>query len=237
MYFGGHYNSGGIDTTVTLKFQNTKAVVILFPRYITEISCYRNPLMSDLSVQFDNKQYPPNPANTLFVEFLKANLQCAGWTDFFPALEEGEVSQTIAPPQTYNVRGRNNFDDTMWFWIIPLQRRTCNNFLFEGLNKQSVSVKLTGKFIGTQDKFGKTTRCMDNLWLLNEEDREPNKPDPEFKGTGTAPTIPAEYNLTPPMIFVVRNCYFKLDINTGLTYITNRTWRKILPQDYPLFAR
>jgi hypothetical protein len=78
MYFGGHYNSGAIDTTVTLNFQNTKAVVILFPRYITEISCYRNPLMSDLSVQFDNRQYPPNPANTLSVEFLKANLQCAG---------------------------------------------------------------------------------------------------------------------------------------------------------------
>jgi hypothetical protein len=102
MYFGGHYNCCGIDTTVMLNFQNTKAVVILFPRYITEISCYRNPLMSDLSVQFDNKQYPPNPANTLSVEFLKVNLQCAGWTDFFQAPKEGEVSQTIAPPQTYS---------------------------------------------------------------------------------------------------------------------------------------
>jgi hypothetical protein len=67
MYFGEHYN-----------FQNTKAVVIPFPRYITETLYYRNPLMSDLSVQFDNKQYLPNPANTLSVEFLKANLQCAG---------------------------------------------------------------------------------------------------------------------------------------------------------------
>jgi hypothetical protein len=121
----------------------------------------------------------------------------------------------------------------MWFWIIPLQRRTCNNYLFEGLNKQSVSVKLTGKFIGTQDKFGKTTGCMDNLWLLNEEDREPNKPDPEFKVTGTAPTIPAEYNFTPPMIFVVRNCYFKLDVNRGLTYVTTKNGEKFFHRTIP----
>jgi hypothetical protein len=109
LYFGEHYNSSGIDITVTLSFQNTKVVVILFPRYITEISCYRNPLISDLSVQFDNKQYQPNSANTLFAEFLKANLP-----------EEGEVSQSLALPQAFNVRGRNNSDDRMWFWIIPL---------------------------------------------------------------------------------------------------------------------
>jgi hypothetical protein len=77
---------------------------------------------------------------------------------------------------------------------------------------------------------------MDNLWLLNEEHREPNKPDPKYKGMGVAPTVPTKYNLTPLMIFVVHNCYFKLDVNRGLTYITNRTWREILPQDYPLFV-
>jgi hypothetical protein len=64
----------------------------------------------------------------------------------------------------------------MWFWIIQ-----------------------------TQDKYGKTSGCMDNLWLLNENNREPNKPDPECKGTRVAPTVPAEYNITPPMIFLARN--------------------------------
>jgi hypothetical protein len=99
-----------------------------------------------------------------------------------------------------------------------------------------VSIKLTGKFITTQDKFGKTTGCMDNLWLLNENDREPNRPEPEYKGNGTAPTVPAEYNLTPPMIFLVRNCFFKFDVNRGLIYVPNRKWSEILAQDYQMYA-
>jgi hypothetical protein len=99
-----------------------------------------------------------------------------------------------------------------------------------------VSVKLTGKFITTQDKFDKTTGCMDNLWLLNENDREPNKPDPEYKGTGAAPTVAAEYNLTPPMIFLVHNCFFKFDVSRELIYIPNRRWSEILAQDYPMYA-
>jgi hypothetical protein len=110
-------------------------------------------------------------------------------------------------------------------------------FLFEGLNKQSVSVKLTGKFIGTQNKLGKTTVCMDNLWLLNEENREPNKKDPESKGTRAIPTVPAEYNLTLPTILVLRNCYFNLDLNRGLIYVVNHKWKDIHQQDYMNFFK
>jgi hypothetical protein len=116
----------------------------------------------------------------------------------------------------------------MFFCIISLQRKNSNDFLFEGIDKQSVSIKLTGKFITTQDKFGKTTGCIDNLWLLNENDREQNKSDPEYKGTRTAPTVTAEYNLTPTMIFLVHHCFFKFDVNRGLIYIPNRKWREIL---------
>jgi hypothetical protein len=163
-------------------------------------------------------------------------MQCAGWLDIFPAQEEGEVSQSVAVPQAWPVRGRNNSDDTLWFWIIPLERRNCNEYLFEGVDKQSASLKFNEKFIPTQDKYGKTTECMDNLWLLNENDCEPNKPDSEYKRTGAAPTIPAEYNLTPPKIFLARNCYFKLDVNRGLTFVTSRKWKEILQQDYPMFA-
>jgi hypothetical protein len=124
----------------------------------------------------------------------------------------------------------------MFFCIISLQRKNSNDFLFEGIDKQSVSIKLTGKFITTQDKFGKITGCMDNLWLLNENDREPNKLDPEYKGNEAAPTVAAEYNLTPPVIFLVHNCFFKFDVNRGLVYIPKRKWREILQTDYPMYT-
>jgi hypothetical protein len=115
MYFGGHYNASGIDTTVTMNFQNTKAIGVLFPHNINEITCSRNPNLEQLTLQFDNRQIPPQPTNTLSNPFLKANLFCVGWTEFFPAPEEGEVSQVVGVPQAYPVRGRNNSDDTIFF--------------------------------------------------------------------------------------------------------------------------
>jgi hypothetical protein len=47
MYFGGHYNSSGIDTTVTMNFVNAKAVIILCPRRINGITCYQNPMLNE----------------------------------------------------------------------------------------------------------------------------------------------------------------------------------------------
>jgi hypothetical protein len=107
--------------------------------------------MSEAYIQFDGMQYPPQPANFLSNEFLKPNMQCVGWSDLFLAPEEGEVSQAVAPPQIWPVRGRNNSDYTLWFWIILLERRNCYEYLFERIDKQSVSVKFSGKFIPTQD--------------------------------------------------------------------------------------
>jgi hypothetical protein len=43
MYFGGYYNASGIDTTVMMNFQNTKAIGVLFPHNINEITYERNP--------------------------------------------------------------------------------------------------------------------------------------------------------------------------------------------------
>jgi hypothetical protein len=82
---------------------------------------------------------------------------------------------------------------------------------------------------------GKTNGNMDNLWLLNEEDREPGKPDPEFKNHTNPPTIPQELNTTPPLLILVRNCYFKLDVNSGLSFIANRKWKQILKEDFPAY--
>jgi hypothetical protein len=97
------------------------------------------------------------------------------------------------------VRGRNNSDHTLWFWIVSLQRKAANEFLFEEIDEQSVHIKLRGKFIRTQHR--KTSPCMNNLWLLNKNDCEQNKPDPKYKGAGTTQIVAAEHNFTPPMIF------------------------------------
>jgi hypothetical protein len=70
--------------------------------------------------------------------------------------------------------------------------------------------------------------------LLNEEDREPGKPDPEFKNTSTPPTIPTELNTTPPLLMLVKNYYFKLDVERGLSFISNKKWKQILKDEFTI---
>jgi hypothetical protein len=89
-----------------------------------------------------------------------------------------------------------------------------------------VSIKLQANFISTTNAVGKTNGNMDNLWLLNEEDRESGKPDPEFKNTSNPPIIAQELNSTPPLLILVRNCYCKLDVNSGLSFIPTKNGNK-----------
>jgi hypothetical protein len=63
----------------------------------------------------------------------------------------------------------------------------------------------------------------------------PGKPDPEFKNHPNPPTIPQELNTTPPLLILVRNCYFKLDINSGLSFITKKKWKQILNGEFPAY--
>jgi hypothetical protein len=78
-----------------------------------------------------------------------------------------------------------------------------------------MSIKQQANFISTTNTVEKTSGNMGNLWLPNEEDREPEKPDPEYIGSSNPPAIPQELNIRPPLSMLVRNCYFKLDVDKG----------------------
>jgi hypothetical protein len=233
VYFNGTYNSSGINTTVTTNFINTKAAAMLNPRAITNLSCHQNPLMSDITLQIDGKCYPYAPGNSLSTDFIKQNMEAAGLNDYFHSTQSVEDSQCKGSPQAWGVRGRLDSDNTDWFRIITLARPSAGNYFFDGLDKISVSIKLQANFISTMNAVGKTNGNMDNLWLLNEEDREPGKRDPEYKGHANPPTIAQELNTTPPLLILVRNCYFKLDIGSKLSFIANRKWKQILKEDFP----
>jgi hypothetical protein len=71
--------------------------------------------------------------------------------------------------------------------------------------------------------------------LLNEEDHKPGKSDPEYKGHLNPPIVPQELNTTPPLLILVRNCYFKLDVQNGLSFIANKKWKQILKDEFPAY--
>jgi hypothetical protein len=174
--------------------------------------------MSDITLQIDRRSYPYVPGNSLSTDFIKQNMEAAGLNDCFHSTQSVEHSQCKGSPQAWGVRGRLNSDNTDWFHIITLARPSAGNYFFDGLDKISMSIKLQANFISTTNAVGKTNGNMDNLWLLNEEDRELGKPDPEFKNHTNPPTIAQELNTTPPLLILVRNCYFKLDVNNGSKY-------------------
>jgi hypothetical protein len=184
--------------------------------------------MSDITLQIDGRSYPDAPGNSLSNDFIKRNMEAVGLNEYFHSTQSVEDLQCKNPPQAWGVRGRLDSDNTDWFHIITLARPSAENYFFDGLDKISVSIKLQANFVSTMNVVGKTNGNMDNLWLLNEEDREPGKPDPEFKNAPYPPTIAQELNTTPPLLILVRNCYFKLDVNRGLPFISNKKWKQIL---------
>jgi hypothetical protein len=121
-YFNGMYNSNGINITVTTNFINTKAAAMLYPRAISNLSCYQNPLMSDITFQIDGKNYPYSPGNSFSTGFIKQNMEAARLNDYFHSTQSVEDSQCKGKPQAWGVRGRLDSDNKDWFHIITLQK-------------------------------------------------------------------------------------------------------------------
>jgi hypothetical protein len=71
-------------------------------------------------------------------------------------------------------------------------------------------------FISTTNTVGNTNGNMDNVWLLNEEGRESEKPDPEYKDNPNPPTVPQKLNTTPQLFMQVRKCFFEPDVDRVL---------------------
>jgi hypothetical protein len=93
------YNSSGINSTVTTNVINTKAVAMLYPRSIQNLTCHQNPLMSDITLQIDGRSYPHTPGNSPSINFIKQNMEAAGLNSYFHSTQSVEDSQCKDPPQ------------------------------------------------------------------------------------------------------------------------------------------
>jgi hypothetical protein len=96
-------------------------------------------------------------------------------------------------------------------------------------------MKPQANFFSTTNAVGKTNGNMDNFLLLNEKDRNPGMPHPEYKGLPTPCMISQELNITLPLFMLVRNCYFKLDVDRGLSFIANKKLNQILKDEFPAY--
>jgi hypothetical protein len=108
-----------------------------------------------------------------------------------------------------------------------------NPLFFDYINDTNVNVKLTGSFIKAYEEGGQIIGLRDNLFILNKDNFEPNKPDPDYKSNGILSLTTQEINTASPLLITVRDTYFLLDQDkSGIRYIANESLKQILPPYY-----
>jgi hypothetical protein len=179
-----------------------------------------------------NKHYPLSNTCTVGVEFFKINMEAAGLNDFWHCLKSHERSFSQVPEIKYPVRGITYGVDTDWFYLIQLERSGANPWFFDDINNPSVNIKITGTFLKAFDENGALIGLRDNIFILNEDNFEPNSLDLEYKGGGTAPNVVQEINIASPILITVRDTYFLLNVDQSIRYIATESWIEILPHYY-----
>jgi uncharacterized protein YlzI (FlbEa/FlbD family) len=131
-------------------------------------------------------------------------MKAVGLNDFWHCLEFHEKSFSQVTEIKYPARGRTDGDNKDWFYLIQLERSSANPWFFDSINDPNVNIKIAGTFLKAFDENGTLIGLRDNMFILNEDDLEPNRPHPEYM----------------------------LDVEGGIKYIANESWKEILPHYY-----
>jgi hypothetical protein len=135
-------------------------------------------------------------------------MEAAGLNDFWHCLELHERSFSQLTDTRYPIRGRTDGDDTDFFYLIQLERSGANLWFFDGMNEVNVSVRLHATFLKAYNEKGELIGLRDNIYILNEDNFEPGKADPDYKGNGTPPFTTQQVNVASPIMITVRDTLF-----------------------------
>ena len=59
----------GIQTTVNLPHNNLTGISIMFPKNARDYTCFENPMMQNVRLHFDNKNFPSEPIVLIGAQF------------------------------------------------------------------------------------------------------------------------------------------------------------------------
>jgi GR25 family glycosyltransferase involved in LPS biosynthesis len=221
-YFNGPVTPYGVDLASNFQFTNTKSFCILFPQNPHDCTCFQNPCLDNAYIQFNNKQFPTSPCNTLSPEHLKYNLDAMWLKGIFYAPQEIENSYTILPGYEYPNKGNVPQDNTNYVWWTLLDRPTSNAFYSEGINAVQESVKLSGRYIHMHNPNKTAPDVVDNIYCLNRHNNEPN---------GT--TIPLQENKVNVKLCTVGYSFWFFTVGAKPLYCTNDNWNVVFKQFFP----
>jgi hypothetical protein len=239
-HFTNGPNSGGLYVTSTFNLTNSKAVAFLFPESITDMTVFKNPYLTNCSVQINNKYYAFNKVDTTSSEFLRLMLQAASLDTIFTCTESFENSYTQIEGFVYPVKGATYGDNTDFMFMVPLERGSATPFYFDGYKGTGGqdTVTISGTFITQINPLVTTASVagsdynkvnIDNYYVLNRFNKIPNNPNPD----NTALTVPFMINSQAPYILIIVDSFWVFQVGKQPKYYcSGREWSDILQSDY-----
>jgi hypothetical protein len=213
---------GGINCVATLPLINVKEVIVLFPRYATDLTVFHNPCLSNVQLQMLSRNWPDQPVSTVSAEFFRLQLEAANLDSVLPCTESFETSYTTMPTYNYPVRDRSKSDDTDFGFILPTERGSANAFFFDGVNSTSETIQLKGVPMNIDLYGNQIPADLNTYYRLNRNNDVHN-------AEGHTDKI----NRTAPILSLVSDTFFIFQVGKIATYETSRTWNEIFREKYP----
>ena len=182
----------GIQTTVNLPLNNVTGISIMFPKNARDLTCFENPMLQNVQLVIDNKNYPSEPINTIGARFLAYQLVASDLDGPVECTKEFEDSMTQSrnDPNTQEIYPNYCTDQSSFMLNIQTERNG-SAYVFDGLDSGGRNIQIQIK--GSPMYTGR--------------DR-----DSYFSG-GEDGGIPP-----PPQIWLCRDTYFTMDTTYGLQY-------------------
>jgi hypothetical protein len=201
---------------------NVKEVIVLFPRYASDLTVFHNPCLSNLQIQMLSRNWPDQPASTVSAEFFRLQLEAANLDSVLPCTESFENSYTSIPTYNYPIRDRSRADNTDFGFILPTERGSANAFFFDGVNSVSETIQLKGTPLSVDLEGNQIPPELNTYYRLNRNDDAHNT-------YGAVDKI----NRTAPILSLVSDTFFIFQVGQLAVYETGHTWNEIFKARYP----
>ena len=185
--FSGITSATELKTSQNIALRRVTDFMVYFPKYAQQITCWENPMLTNLHLNTMGRNYPEKAVSTIDPNFIQMQLQAADLSSFnLEATDEYENSLTI-PRATSTIRLTPHTDLTSFVFIVPVERASGAGIYFDGLdsNGQNVSVELRGAPIyqgandtyynhtgdgSTRPQFPVLAMVMDTYWIFSSVD-------------------------------------------------------------------
>jgi len=179
-------NSGGLDTSMQILYDNVESVSLMFPTTVNQQTCFYNPNVTNLQMTIDGKQFPPNAVSTNVEEspeFLVFQLNASDLDGTIEPTKSWLYSITQPRHNASGVRLLNTIHDNSDFMCNFSLERSQGGHVFDGFSTVApvnTKLKFTPLFTGNNDVYyipdpanptahppaPQLWLCRDTFWVL-----------------------------------------------------------------------